>query len=87
LVRDSFPASDVFGGIIFIAACLAWLLVVFPFEFAYFADVLPSFLRFLVQWISNDIARVLMVLGIIVLAVAAVYSPLAYGFIKREITH
>ena len=64
--------------------------MVFPFEFAYFADVLPESLRFLVQWISNDIARVLMVLGIIVHLGAAVYSPIAYKFVgkkrsKREI--
>ena len=75
---------DTFGGIIFIAVATAWLLVVFPFEFAYFADVLPDFLRFLVQWISNDIARVLMVLYIIVMGVAAVYAPKAYGFIGKK---
>ena len=56
---------DVFGGLFFAAVANIWLLVVFPFEFTYFADVLPDFLRFLVQWISNDIAQVLLVLGII----------------------
>ena len=75
---------DTFGGIIFIAVATAWLLVVFPFEFAYFADVLPDFLRFLVQWISNDIAEVLMVLYIIVMGFAAVYAPIAYGFIRKK---
>jgi hypothetical protein len=75
---------DAFGGIVFIAVATAWLLVVFPFEFAYFADVLPDFLRFLVQWISNDIARVLMVLYIIVMGVAAVYAPIAYGFVRKK---
>ena len=75
---------DVFGGVIFVTIGLAWLLVVFPFEFAHFAEVLPDSLRFLVQWISNDIARVLMVLGIIVFAVAAVYSPIAYGFVSKK---
>ena len=40
---------DTFGGIIFIVLATAWLFVVFPFEFTYFANVLPSFLRFLVQ--------------------------------------
>jgi hypothetical protein len=74
---------DVFGGIIFITIGLAWLLVVFPFEFAYFADVLPDFLRFLVQWISNDIARVLMVLGIIVTLVMAVYSTILRVFVRK----
>ena len=73
---------DVFGGIIFITISLAWLLVVFPFEFTYFAYVLPVFLRFLVQWISNDIARGIMILGTIGLAVAAAYSPIAYKFVR-----
>jgi len=78
---------DVFGGILFITISLVWLLVTFPFEFAYSADVLPNFLKFLVQWISNDIARGIMVLGTILLVVAAIYSPIAYKFvnIKRSI--
>jgi hypothetical protein len=73
---------DTFGGIIFIAVATAWLLVVFPFEFAYFADILPDYLRFLVQWISNDVARVLMVLYTITMGIAAVYAPIAYKFIR-----
>ncbi len=81
---------DVFGGLILAAVCTGWLLVVFPFEFAYFADVAPDSLRFLVGWISNDIARVLMVLAIILYLGAAIYCPIAYGFVgnkrsKREI--
>jgi hypothetical protein len=75
---------DVFGGLILAAVCTAWLLVVFPFEFAYFADVLPESLRFLVQWISNDIARVLMVLAIILYLGAAIYCPIAYGFVGKK---
>jgi len=38
-------------------------MIIFPFDFAHFADVVPDFLRFLVSWISNDIARVLIILG------------------------
>jgi hypothetical protein len=75
---------DVFGGIIFITISLAWLTLVFPFNFAYFADVLPDFLRFLVQWVSNDVARGLMVIGVIVFAVVAFYSPIAYKFVSKE---
>jgi hypothetical protein len=73
---------DTFGGIFFIALATAWLIVVFPFDFTYFADVLPDFLRFLVQWISNDIARVLMVLYAIAMGIAAIYAPIGYKFIK-----
>lgn len=73
---------DVFGGIIFIAISLVWFSVVFPFEFAFFPDVFPEFLRFLVQWISNDIARVIMLIGIVLLCIAEIYSPIAYKFVS-----
>jgi hypothetical protein len=53
---------DAFGGMIFVTIGGIWLFLVFPFEFVYFADVLPDSLRFLVQWNSNDVARVVMVL-------------------------
>ena len=73
---------DSFGGIFFMTVSMAWLLVVFPFDFAYFADVLPEALRFLVQWISNDIASALMVVGVVLLCVAVVYSPIAYKIVS-----
>ena len=76
---------DIFGFVLF-AVALAWLFVAFPFDFAYFADVLPNFLRFLLQWISNDIARVLMLLGIIVTPVMAVYTAVLYVFVRRELS-
>ena len=76
---------DVFGAVLFTVA-ITWLFVVFPFDFAYFADVLPTFLRFLVQWISNDIARVLMVLGIIATLVMAIYTAILYVFVRRELS-
>ena len=63
-----------------------WLLVVFPFEFAYFADMLPDFLRFLVQWISNDIAGGLMVIGIIVAPIVAIYTAILYLLVRRELS-
>jgi len=75
---------DVFGSVLF-TITLVWLYVIFPFDFAYFADVLPSFLRFLLQWISNDIARVLMMLGIIVAPVMAVYTVILYVFVRKEL--
>lgn len=48
---------------VFCIVASVWLLMVFPFDFAHFADIVPDFLRFLVNWISNDIARVLIILG------------------------
>ncbi|MFX1250106.1 MAG: hypothetical protein ACFFCZ_00650 [Promethearchaeota archaeon] len=76
LLGQKNPSRDLdsFGGLFFATFSIAWLFFVFPFEFAYFADVLPVFLRFLLQWISNDIARVLLVLLFIVHLVFAVIS-------------
>ncbi len=73
---------DSFGGIIFIAMATAWLVIVFPFDFTYFADVLPITLRFLVQWISNDIARILLVLYTVAMGIASIYAPISYKFIR-----
>jgi len=73
---------DTFGGIIFIAVATVWLVVVFPFDFTNFAELLPGFLKFLVQWISNDIARILLGLYAIVIGIAAIYAPMAYKFIR-----
>jgi len=72
-------------GLFFVTVGIAWLFMVFPFDFAYFADVLPDFLRFLVQWISNDIARVLMVLGIILHLALAVFSTILRVFVRKAL--
>jgi hypothetical protein len=40
-------------------------MVVFPFNFAHFADVVPDFLAFLISWITNDIARLLLAIGMV----------------------
>jgi len=63
-----------------------WLLVVFPFDFSHLADVLPDFLRFLLLWISNDVAKVLLAIGIIGFSAAAVYTPALYVFVRRELS-
>jgi hypothetical protein len=60
------------------------LLIIFPFDFQYLADVLPESLRFLLEWVSDDIARGVMVLGAIGLAFATVYSPIAYKFVDLK---
>ncbi|MFX0013438.1 MAG: hypothetical protein ACFFB2_01765 [Promethearchaeota archaeon] len=74
---------DSFGGLFFATVSIAWLFVVFPFEFAYFADILPAFLGIFVKWISNDIARVLLVLLFFIHIVAAVYSLVLRLFVRK----
>jgi hypothetical protein len=74
---------DAFGGIVFVTIGAIWLLVVFPFEFAHFADVVPDSLRFLVQWISNDVARVATVLWIVFHLASAVYYGILRVFVRK----
>ena len=78
---------DSFGGIIFAVISIIWIFTVFPFEFTYFPDTLPDSLRFMVEWISNDIARALMIPGIIFYLGAAIYSPVAYKFVVINNRH
>jgi hypothetical protein len=77
---------DAFGGIIFVTIGGVWLFVVFPFDFAYFADVLSVFLRFFLQWISNDIARVVIVIWTIFNGSAAVYYGILRVFVRKELS-
>jgi hypothetical protein len=76
--------DDTFGGLIFATISLAFLLIIFPFEFANFANVLPESIKFLVGWISNDIARIIIAILMILHLVAAIYSPFAYRFIDKN---
>ena len=76
LIGQKHPSRDLdtYGGLFFTTFAIAWLILIFPFEFAYFAKVLPDFFRFLVQWISNEIALVLLILLVITHLILAVYS-------------
>jgi hypothetical protein len=63
---------------VFFAIALLYLLVVFPFNFAHFADALPVAVRFMFGWLSNDIAKVAMVLGILGTGISAILNIVRY---------
>ena len=48
LIDQKYPSRDLdsFGGLFFATFAIGWLIVVFPFDFANFAEVLPDVLRF-----------------------------------------
>ncbi|MCW3974949.1 MAG: hypothetical protein NWE86_01745 [Candidatus Bathyarchaeota archaeon] len=73
---------DAFGAI-FSGIALLWLLNVFPFNFSHLSDILPDSLRVIIMWISNDIAKILMILGIIVSFIVAVYMIALYISIRQ----
>ena len=84
-LKDLSRNIDSFGGLGFAAVGFFWLFLVFPFDFAHFADVLPEALRFLVLWISNEIAWVLLVLGFILHLFLAVFSGFLRVMVRKEL--
>jgi hypothetical protein len=61
--RNVSRVPELVASVLWIAGS-AWLLYVFPFNFDHITDVLPNYLQFLLNWITNDIARILFILGI-----------------------
>ena len=57
---------------IYSAIASFWFLTVFPFNFAHLADPLPSYLRFILSWISNSIGWVILLLAVIGSIAAAI---------------
>lgn len=62
--KNSARLPEIFASVFWITSSTL-LLVSFPFDFAHFGDVVPEFLRFLVSWITNDIAWILLAIGIV----------------------
>ncbi len=85
LIDQKNPSRDLdsFGGLFFATFAIGWLIVVFPFDFANFAEVLPDVLRFLVQWISNEIALMLLILLFSIHLIFAVYSLLLRLYVRK----
>ena len=70
-------------GALFSFISLLWLLHVFPFDFTHLTDVLPDILRLITIWISNDIAKIFMTIGIVGSFVTAIYIIVLYVSINR----
>ena len=85
LIGQKHPSRDLdsYGGLFFATFAIGWLIVIFPFEFTHFSDLLPDVLRFLVQWISNEIALVLLILLFIIHLILAVYSLILRLYVRK----
>jgi hypothetical protein len=85
LIGQKNPSRDLdsYGGLFFATFAIGWLIVVFPFEFSHFADLIPDFLRFLLQWISNEIAIMLLILLFIIHLILAVYSLILRLYVRK----
>lgn len=88
LIGQKHPSRDLdsYGGLFFATFAIGWLILVFPFDFAHFADVFPDFLRFLVQWISNEIAMLLLIILFIAHLILGVYSLILRLYVHKART-
>jgi hypothetical protein len=88
LIGQKHPSRDLdsYGGLFFATFAIGWLIGVFPFNFTYFANVLPNSLRFLVQWISNDIVIALLILLFVVHLILALYSLILRLYVHKTRT-
>ena len=57
---------------VFTAIAAFWFLSAFPFNFAHLSDPLPTFLRFIISWISNEIGWVIILLSAIISIAVAI---------------
>jgi len=67
-----------------IAVAGLWLFIVFPFNFAHLADLLPSFLQFLLSWIPNWLGRVIVLIAGLGGLFNSAYTPIVYISVRRE---
>jgi len=69
---------------VFLAIAALWLLLAFPFNFAHLADALPSAIRFVLAWITNDLGKVVLILQIIVGIIWAFVTTVQYLSVRRR---
>lgn len=74
------PFEVIGSGILIIAT--SYLLAIFPFEFAHLPALLPQWLHFIIDWVTNDVARVLLVLAIVVSALVSVWTFFVFNIVK-----
>ena len=61
-----------------------YLLIAFPLDFAHLADVFSPSLRFLLSWITDDVARIVMILQVIFMPISAAANLWQYVRTRRR---
>lgn len=72
---------DMFGSILVFIAML-YFLANFQFDFAHVADPLPDFLKWVVQWITAEFVRAVMVIGVIALVFVIPFQAMSYQYLR-----
>ena len=77
---------DILGSMLFVLSS-AYFLCAFPFDMAFFAVPLPEGMRFLIDWVTEDIAKVVLVIGIVGGVLGIAWTTLTYFKVKEILEH
>jgi hypothetical protein len=72
------------AGKLFLGIASLWLLIVFPFNFAHLADVLPGGIQFLISWISDGPGRIALILQIAFGLLGAIGTLITYLRVRQR---
>lgn len=56
---------------LFLSAGSLWLLIAFPFDYSHLADVLPAGIQFILRWVTDDVAGIVLLLQVIIGPISA----------------
>ena len=70
---------------LFLAVASYWLLASFPFDFTKFGELFPSQIQFIFGWLTNDIGRILLALGVVISAINMVYTAVLYSAVRGQL--
>lgn len=82
--RNIIRPFDVVGNLLFIVGA-SFFLSNWPFDFGHFADGLPQSMQFIFSWITNDLAQLLLLLGVLLTIFLAGWTSTQYYIVRREL--
>jgi hypothetical protein len=75
---------EVAGSILFMLGA-SYLLAVWPFDVTHLADLLPQSLRFLLDWITNDLAQLLTAFAIFITLLVSIWTFFLYISVRERL--
>ncbi|MEM0448419.1 MAG: hypothetical protein QW520_01165 [Methanomassiliicoccales archaeon] len=81
--RNKVRPFEVLGSIIFIISAL-YFLSVFPFNMAHLTDLFPPGLRFILDWMTSEIAKLLLAIAVIISALSAAWTLFLYVIVRES---
>jgi hypothetical protein len=79
--RNQVRPVELISNLFFVIAA-SYLLSVFPFDFTHLADLLPESIKFIFDWITNDIVMVALSLIIVLVIAVSIWTAFLYVIVR-----